>query len=148
MANEINWVSNPTLNAYLGTELNSLANAARVIGAAIDNSTALDIYMDLELCLAEQGGARSAGARVDVYLVSSLDGGTNYGYGAANLTPAAHALVWTFALDAAVSARYVSGKPFVIGPGHHKLLIVNATGQAFAASGNTLKYRVFSEEIQ
>lgn len=148
MANAINWESNPSLTAYLSTDLNSLANAARAIGAAIDNSTGLDVYMDLELYLAEQGSARSSGARVDVYLISSLDGGTNYGYGDASTAPPAHALVWSFVLDAAVTARYVTSKPFIVGPGHHKLLVVNNTGQAFAASGNTLKHRVFSEEIQ
>ncbi len=148
MANEINWAANPALVAYLSSGLDALANDARAIGAAIDNSTALDIYMDLELRLAAQSGARSAGARVDIYLVSSLDGGTNYGYGDAALTPAAHALIWSFALDAAVTARYVTSKPLGIGPGHHKLLLVNNTGQALAGTLNTLKYRVYSEEIQ
>jgi hypothetical protein len=148
MVSAINWETNPSLTAYLGAELNGLANDAQVIGAAIDNSAGLDMYMDLELLVAEQGSARSAGAHVDVYLISSLDGGTNYGYGAADVDPPAHALVWVFALDAATNARYVTSKPFLVGPGHHKLLIENKTGQAFAASGSTLKHRLFSEEAQ
>ena len=148
MANAINWDSNPSLTAYLGVELNSLANAAQVIGAAIDNSSNLNMYMDVEVLVAEQGGARSAGAYIAIYMVSSLDGGTNYGYGDASTDPPANSLVAALPIDAAVTARYLTSMPFLMGPGHHKLVIENKTGQAFAASGNTLKYRVFSEEIQ
>jgi hypothetical protein len=148
MVNAIKWESNPSITAYLTTELNSLANAAKVLGAAIDNSAALDMYMDLQLYVAEQGGARSAGARVDVYLVTAIDGGTNYGWGDATDTPPGECLVWSFSLDAAVTARYCVSRPFPIGPGHHKLVIVNNTGQAFAAADNTVGYRLLSEEIQ
>jgi hypothetical protein len=148
MVSAINWESNPALNAYLAAELNSLANAARVIGGAIDNSAGLDMYMDLELYVAVQGSARSAGAHVDIYLVSSLDGGTNYGFGAADLAPPGETLVWSFSLDAAVTARYCTSRPFNIGPGHHKLIIANVTGQAFKADSSVLRYRLFSEELQ
>jgi hypothetical protein len=148
MANKINWDSNPALNAYLAAELNSLANAAQVIGAAIDNSAALNMYMDVEVYVAVQGGARSAGAYIAIYMVSSLDGGTNYGYGDATDDPPASSLVAMLPIDAATTARYLTSKPFLVGPGHHKLVIENNTGQAFKADSSTLKYRVFSEEIQ
>ena len=148
MANAINWEENAALNAYLAAELNDLADAARVIGAAINNSALLDMYMDLELLIAEQAGARSAGAHVDIYLVSSIDGGTNYGFGDAGVAPPGETLIWSFSLDAAVTARYAVSRPFNIGPGHHMLVIANMTGQAFAAANSTLKYRLFSEEVQ
>jgi hypothetical protein len=148
MANAINWEASPARTSYLTTELNSLANAAKVLGGAIDNSSALDMYMDIELYVAVQGSARSAGARVDVYLVSSIDGGTNYGWGDATDTPPGESLVWSFSLDAAVTARYCVSRPFPIGPGHHKLVILNATGQAFKADSNVVQYRLLSEEIQ
>ena len=144
----INWETNPSLVSAISAGLDALANAGRAISAAINNSAALDMYMDLELYLAAQDPARSAGARVDVYLLSSLDGGTNYAYGATDLTPGGENLVWSFSLDAAVTARYATSRPFVIGPGHHKLLLINNTGQALAAENNTLEYRIFSEEIQ
>lgn len=148
MANAINWEASPAITAYLAAELNSLANTAKVLGGAINNSAALDMYMDLELYVAVQGSARSAGARVDVYLVSSIDGGTNYGWGDATDTPPGECLAWSFSLDAAATARYCVSRPFPIGPGHHKLVIVNNTGQALKADSNTVGYRLLSEEIQ
>ena len=62
----------------LTTELDGLANAtASAASGAIDNRTTLNLFMDVELVVAAQGSARSAGAVVEVYLVSSLDE-TNY----------------------------------------------------------------------
>lgn len=147
MANKVNWDSSPALTAYLTTELNSLANDAQVIGADIDNTANLNMYMDVEVYVAVQGSARSAGAYVAVYLVSSLDG-TNYGYGDATTDPPANAMVCALAIDAATTARYLTSRPFLIGPGKHKLVIENKTGQAFKADSNTVGYRVYSEEIQ
>lgn len=148
MVNAINWESNPALTSYLTTELNSLANDGNKLGAAINNSVGLDMYMDVELNLATQGSARSAGAFVAIYLIPSLDGGTNYCYGADDLDPPANTLVVTLPLDAAVTARYVTATGILVPPGHFKLLVENKTGQAFKADSNVLQYRLYSEEIQ
>jgi hypothetical protein len=148
MANAINWESSPALVSYLTTELNSLANAARVIGAAIDNSSGLDMYMDVEAYVAAQGSARSAGAYLGIYLIPSLDGGTNYGYGDATDAPPASGLVAALPLDAATTARRVQATMIPVPPGHFKLIISNATGQAFAAADSTLAYRLYSTEVQ
>ena len=146
--NAINWESNPSLTSYLTTELNSLANGGNKLGAAIDNSAGLDMYMDVEINIAEQGSARSAGAYVAVYLVPSADGGTNYAYGADALTPGANHLVATVPFDAAVTARIQLATMMPAPPGHFKLLVQNATGQALAASANTFSYRLYSAELQ
>jgi hypothetical protein len=104
------------------------------------------MFLAAELYIAEQGSARSAGAYVTLYLVPSVDG-TNYTYGGDALTPPATCLVGDFVLDATVTARYVSLPCIAIPPTKFKLLVINETGQAFAASGNTLKYRTYNREI-
>ena len=148
MANAINWESSPAITAYLSNDLNALANAAKKIGAAINNSADLDMYMDVELYVAVQGGARSAGAYVAIYLITSVDG-TNYGYGDDSTVPPASSLACALPLDAATTARYVTSRPFLVPPGKFKLLVENMTGQAFKADNTTtLGYRLYSEEIQ
>lgn len=147
MANQILWDAAPSLTSYLTTELNSLADGANKIGAAIDNTSNLNTYMLVELYVATQGSARDSGARVDLYLLECADG-TNYTYGDDSTDPPASALVGSFPLDAATTARYVTLREIVIPPRQFKLLIINETGQALAASGNTLKYGVYNYELQ
>lgn len=132
----------PALTTYLTTELNSLANGGNKLGAAFDTTQALNIAMELNV--AAQGSARSAGATCYVYLLKSLDGGSNYDYGSDSLDPPSSCLLAQFPLDAATTARVVTA--IVALPGdlaYAKLLLKNSTGQAFAASGTTLKYCVF-----
>lgn len=134
--------SMPSLTSYLSTELNSLANGGNKLGAAFDTTQALNIAV--ELSVAAQGSARSAGATVYVYLLKSLDAGSNYDYGSDSLDPSASCLLTQFSLDAATTARVLTA--IVPLPGdlaYAKLLLKNSTGQAFAASGTTLKYCVF-----
>ena len=142
MATTFKWTALGTLTSYLGAELNALANAGNVIGAAIDNTANLNTYMAVELFVNTQGVARSAGAYVSLYLLPSVDG-TNYAYGGAALTPSAQRLVGVFALDAAVTARYTVLVDLPIPPTKFMLLVQNNTGQAFAATLSTLKYRVY-----
>lgn len=126
----------------LTTELNSLANGSNsAASSAIDNSSALDLYHDLTLTLDTQGGARSAGATVVVYLVPAVDG-TNYD--AVNETTAEIAAV--FSLDAATTARQLTRRDVPVPPGLFKYFARNQTGQSFAASANLLEYRAHSIE--
>ena len=137
------WETLPGLTTYLTTELNSLASAGLKIGAAITAGN--EMWMVVELAVAAQASARSAGAYVGIYVVRSLDGGSTYGYGSDSLTPGAHNLAICLPLDAAVTARVVNGLVFIPACTQCKLLLVNATGQAFAATTNTLKYGFVSE---
>jgi len=126
----------------LTTELNALANgSATAASSAIDNTSALDLFMDLTLTVATQGGSRSTGATVSVYLVPALDG-TNYD----DVTTTTAELVAVFPLDAATTARQATRRDVPIPPGLFKLFALNSTGQALAASGSLVEYRMHSVE--
>jgi hypothetical protein len=140
----IKWSALGSDTSYLTTELNSLANAARVLGAEIDNTSGKDLFSLVELNLATQGSARSAGGYVGLYVIKASDG-TNYEYGDASTAPPSTSWVGGFPLDAATTARLVSIQ-IQLPPCKFKLLVVNATGQAFAASGTTVSYRTYNYE--
>lgn len=131
------------IQSALTTEFNSLANAANTAAsAAIDNSSSLSMWMDLELNLAAQGVARSAGATITVYMTVRVDG-TNFGD--TNETTAIPVAV--FSLDAATTARRAAALRVRVPPEQFKLFARNSTGQALAASGTTLKYRLYSDAM-
>lgn len=129
-----------TTTSALTTELNSLANAgSSSASSAVDNTSNLDLFMDAELYIAAQATARATGAVVELWMMTTLDG-TAYGDALRNVAE----LVAAFPLDAGTPARYVHRRDIPIPPSSFKLLVYNGTGQAMAASGNTIKYRTHS----
>lgn len=140
MASTTHKAYSQTATSILTTELNSLANnTASSSSSAIDNTSALDLFMDIELVVAAQGVARSSGAYIAVYMSHALDG-TNYD----DTNTTTGELAATFLLDATTTARRRTIRDIAIPPGLFKLWAYNATGQALAASGNTVKYRLHS----
>lgn len=126
--------------SVLTTELNSIAtNANTAVSSAIDNTSTLDLFMDLELVIATQGTSRLSGARIEVYMVRAVDA-TNYDDDHQETAD----LIAVFSLDAAVTSRRSSRVDIPIAPGLFKLFIRNVTGKTLAASGNTLKARYHS----
>lgn len=134
------WSATTSPESILTTELNSLANGATKLSAAVSNDDAAErnLYADFEFTIAAQGSARANDAHVQLYLLPSIDG-TNFTYGDDSTTPPASALVGSFILDASTSARVVHLRGVELPPEDFKLLVYNNTGQALAASGNTLK---------
>lgn len=149
MATVIKWEEPAAIQTYLSTELNALADGGNKLGAKVDNvaDAENDMFISLELTVATQASARDSGGFVAVYLLPSIDN-TNFGYGDDSTDPPSSTLLWTFELDAAVTARIVTVGGLQIDPLDFKLLVINETGQVFAGSGNTLKYRIHSIESQ
>ena len=129
-----------SIASALTTELNSLANgSASSASSALDNTSNLELFVDLTLTVAAQGSARSTGATVSVYAVHALDG-TNYD----DVLATTAELLAVFPLDAATTARQATRRDIPVPPGLFKLFAVNSTGQAFASSGNLVEYRFHS----
>lgn len=149
MPTKVTYSAPSAIATYLTTELNSLADAGNKLGAKIDNEAdgENEMFLDVELYVSTQGSARDAGAYIELYLLSSVDG-TNFGYGSDSLDPPASSLLDVFLLDAATTARYLTLANLQLPPLDFKLLLINNTGQAFAATANTLKYRIHSLEQQ
>jgi hypothetical protein len=137
----IKYAAPASAETVLTTELNSIANGAGGIsGTAVSNDAAGELYLyaNIELSLAAQGAARSAGAYCEIYILPEVDG-TNYSYGGASLKPAMATRVAVLDFDAATTARRAIAMGVPLPPTDFHMLVWNATGQAFAASGNTLK---------
>jgi hypothetical protein len=142
----VNWSTLPASSNALTTELNSLANGSnKIMTSSIDNTTTGHLFAAVEMSVATQGSARSAGAYIALYIVKSVDG-TNFEMGSDSVTPGANALVGVFPFDAATTARRVA-IIVQLPPTKYYYLVQNQTGQALAASGNTLIYAPFDEVV-
>jgi len=129
-----------TIATALSTELNSLANNARAISAAITGGQ--ELWDDLELAVT-YGTAPTAGSVVEIYLIPSVDG-TNYVDGDATIVPPFSYLVGYFPLRAVTSAQRIGLRGVVLTPGLWKYLVSNLAGQSMAATGNTMKRRMYA----
>lgn len=148
MANAIKWESLYAARGdVLTTELNALANGSRTAaGSAVDNGANLDQYAAVQLDV-DFVSAPSSGAYVDVFMVRALDG-TNYEDGSASVDPGTHTLVAVIPVRADTAAQKLMSRQFVLPPCPVKFILGNRTGQAFPATGSTLKLFTANDEVQ
>lgn len=132
------------------TELNSLADDAAAVGAAYDNSAGSPLGR-FELTIAAQGVARDSTAKVSLILVPE---GASSAYGDITTLKTAGNYVARdvtgkaieIDLDAAVTARIMTVDGVRVPHGNFKPGLLNETGQAFAATLNTLKMALYGIE--
>ena len=137
---------------YLTTELNALAlNAIEAGGAVLNNETTLCTYMDLELTLASLDLSGEIAPGVDIYLIESIDGGTDFDTVTDAVTaeasmPPPSKICTTIGLrpGTGAEAKLAVASMIPIPPGRFKLCPRNKTDVAFAATGNILAYRIYS----
>lgn len=143
---ELRWTEYDSIQTYLSTELNALADNGNKLGAAIDfAATGSDrkIYMDIEIYLPSV--ALTGNPAIYLWLLGRTDG-TNFEDGSDSINPARQpdAII---PLRAATANQRVFAKRILTTPDQGKLSIKNETGAALAATGNTLKYHIYSEQF-
>jgi hypothetical protein len=132
--------------SVLTTELNALGVASYSnASSAINNSSALNLFDDLELVV-DFVSAPTAGGYVSVYLLPAVDG-SNYADGSSSIVPAAQTLVATIDILATTAAQRLSFRNVPIPPGLFKYMVANNTDQAFPATGSTLKRNPHSMSV-
>ena len=128
------------------TELNALANNAAALSSVlggtgvVPNGTDLDLYADIEI-LVTFGVAPTANNTIDIYIVRSVDGGTNFEDASATgpVLPK-NGYVGSGILRAVTTAQRMVIPAVLLPPGDFKVMVVNNnTGQALAATGNTVR---------
>ena len=131
----------------LSSELNALAYTGRsAAGTEVDNGTNKDVYGKLELKVTF-GTAPSANSYVDIYMVTATDGST-YEDGSASVDPGAHNIVDRIPVRSVTTAQVLTGRLFHMLPAKTKFLLFNAAGQAFPASGSTLRLYTTNRKVE
>lgn len=131
----------------ISTDMNSDADAAYAISAAIDNSSNLDTFMDVELYLASVDLSAQTNPAIYIWIITRFDG-TNFSDG--DVTDgcgrAPDAIIPLNVGTGAEVKREVA-RQIIIPPEQFKILYQNNTGAALAASGNTIKYRTYGMTV-
>lgn len=132
-----------TVASVLTTGLDNLAaTTGKVLSAALNNSTELALWADLELAVTF-GTAPTANTVIELYLLPSIDGGTTYPDGSSSVDPQAALYVGGFVVRAVTTAQVLVVRGIVLPPGFYKYLVKNTTNRAFPASGSTLRQATY-----
>jgi len=154
MANKILWAAE-TGATILSTELNSLAtDNVAIDGADYDNATNKYTEASFLLYCAGFGGVPDGGG-IELHAFYKVDG-TNYGdledgdMGQTETDDLSNAstLIGVFPIREANDAQYVQLMGVPLKPFACRFALKNTTGQALAASGNTLGIYPYNPEVQ
>jgi hypothetical protein len=148
MTTEARWGAYDTIVSYLGSTMNSLADAALLAGAAIDfTASGVDRkqYLDVEIYLASYDISTKVNPAIYLWVLSRTDG-TNYEDGSASVIPARPPDA-IFPLRAVSGAQRVFQRMIITTPDLGTILIQNKSGLALASSGNTVKYYTYGVEL-
>jgi len=149
MVSALKWEASLSGTQIMTTAMNSLAdNTITAASTAVDNSTNLDTKAWLELNTTYGSSPSDNAPSVDVFMATAPDG-TNYE--SAPLTGGAdqaHMYVGSFPIQKVTSAQRIVIGPIDLPPSKFKLYLDNQTGQAMAASGNTLDIYTDNFEAQ
>ena len=133
-----------TNDSVMTTELNSLANNASVASSVITVTSTGYLLAEFELYVAGMGGTPTANTAFDLWLLRRPDG-TNYEDGGVSVTPTRGPDVW-FPIRAVSTAQRIV-RVCELPPGLWTALVRNnGTGQALAASANTMKVRPYTTQ--
>lgn len=138
--------------SYLNTALDALPiDAIDASGAVINNESDLATFMDLELTLASIDLNAQPAPAVPIYLIESIDGGTDFDTVTDAVTaeasmPPTNKICTTIGLrpGTGAEAKLAVASMIPIPPGKWKLCPRNKTGVIFNATGNTLYYRTYN----
>jgi hypothetical protein len=134
-------------DAFSTATLNSIASTNAILSdLQIDNSTALDMFMDVSIALAS-AAFTGAGVNISLHLYPLNKDATTYGdgkFGSSAAGPPSGYCVATIPLVAATQAQEGTALQIAIPPGKFKLVLTNNGGVALAASGNTCQYRTYN----
>lgn len=126
------------------TELNALANGSGALGAEYDNATNLYLWGLFEL-LVDFVSAPTASTLCSLYLIPAADG-TNYSDNTTGASPYAPSSTWVgaFPMQAVTPAQRITvgglgSRAIILPPSKFKAFLINSSGQAFPATGSTLR---------
>lgn len=134
--------------ALMTTDLNALADNAVNVGAVLpDNTSNRFFMMVLELVLASVDLSAEDNPAVEVYMVPSYDG-TNYADtgtdASTTVYPPAQYLVAVLGVAETSAAHRAVSPHIMIDPLKYTPVVINKTGAALAATGNTLKSKYYT----
>lgn len=132
----------------MSTDLNTLADDTVNVGTVLpDNTSNRYFYVEFELYLASVDLSAQTSPGVELYMVPSYDG-TNYadtGTDASNsVYPPTQYLVCVLGVAETSAVHRAVSPHIIIDPLKYTPVVINKTGAAFAATGNTLKSKTYT----